>query len=130
MHDSAAGEGGFAGRMTPIAWLGIQHLNRCSGIVANASTDTVSLDAEVTWLWALWRSKVKETQAFKDWPKLTKQLEDLRVQAPKYSHAEVGAARLQIRMEQFECLISAAVEAHMLDVAELPMDDQRSVVRR
>lgn len=126
MQDSAGD--GFVGRMTPQGWLLIQHLNRVSSVVTNAESDAVGLDAEAMWTWALVHSKVRDTKAFKArWPALVQDLQDLQAKAAKgnASPGEVSAVRLQIRMEQFECLISAAVEAHMLDVAALPVDDQR-----
>ena len=129
----------FAGRLTPVGWLGVQHLHGISRSSNDPNRDVASLDVEVMILWALWHEKVKETKSFvgqKDWTDpvdagwadLAEMLGELEadVKAGKLDPAEEVAKRLEIRVLQLQVLTAAAVQAGLTDIRDIPKD----VVRR
>jgi hypothetical protein len=115
----------FAGRMTAIGWLAMHHLKGLSTAATNPTTDKAGFDVEVMTFWALINAKVKKDKDYnKEWPEFNAALEDLQSKAQSMHGAEVEAARLEIRLAQLECLVSAAVNTGLLDVAARPMDDR------
>lgn len=125
----------FVGRMTPVGWLGVQHVHGISKSSNDPGRDVASLDLEVAILWAIWHEKVRDTKRFlgkKDWKDpidagwkdLAAMLGELEaeVKAGKVSPEEEQAKRLEIRVLQLETLIGAAVEAGLTDVAAIPRD--------
>jgi hypothetical protein len=114
--------------MTAIGWLVLQHLRGLSQTILNPASDQASIDLEVMVTWAYLNRKLEGNKQYrKRWPELTQQLAELAGHADNQSVSpgEVTALRLEIRMEQLECLVTGAVEEGLLDVASLPMDDQR-----
>lgn len=115
----------FAGRMTAIGWLAMHHLKNLSTAATNPGSDRASFDVEVMTFWAILNQKIQKDKTYADeWPELAKELESIKEQAPSLPGGEVEAARLEIRLAQLECLISAAVRCGLLDVAARPMDDR------
>lgn len=115
----------FAGRMTAIGWLSMHHLKNISTAATNPNTDRASFDVEVMTLWALLNQKIKKNKEYREeWPKFIEQLDAIRENAQTMNGGEVDSARLEIRLAQLECLVSAAVAEGILDVAARPMDDR------
>lgn len=124
----------FAGRLTPVGWLGVQHVHGISRSSNDPNRDVASLDLEVAILWALWRAKVKGTKAFKGeedpknstefgWDHLATALAELEAEAKEGMDPGLEAAkRLEIRVLQLQVLMAAAVECGLTDLAHLPKD--------
>jgi len=126
----------FAGRMTAVGWLALGHAKGISQVTTNPATDKANLDLEVMVLNAFLRRKVQGNKRYaEEWPVLLKELDKLQGEAkalgsqqdqdPGAVQPDFEAARLAIRVDQLELLISSAVEEGVLDVAALPHDDRR-----
>ena len=114
----------YAGRMAPIGWAALNHIMGISKILTDSNSDEVSMDLEVMGLWAILHQKVREDSEYKKrWSELEKRLAELADGAQDVDARDMEADRLQIRIRQFEALVSAAVRSSVLDVAQLPEDD-------
>lgn len=125
----------FAGRLTPVGWLGVQHVNGISRSTNDPNRDVANLDLEVMILWALWREKVQNEKAFKGkadpqdptdlgWDHLADVLGELETEVrEKGMDPGVEAARrLEIRVLQLQVLMASAVQSGLTDMAHLPKD--------
>ena len=129
----------FAGRMTAVGWLSLRHADRISQVVTNAATDRASLDLEVMLLYGDLHEKVRGEERFqKEWPALLQELDEIRQEAElaggqdvateeqHLTGLDVAAARLDVRLRQYELLVSCAVTSGTWDVSELPHDNRRA----
>jgi hypothetical protein len=120
--------------MTPVGWLGVQHVHGISRSANDPNRDVASLDLEIAILWAIWRQKIKNTEAFKGqpdpktstdmgWDHLAGALAELEEEAKEGMDPGLEAAkRLEIRVLQLQVLMASAVECGLTDMAHLPKD--------
>lgn len=124
----------FVGRLTPVGWLAVQHVRDVSHSAVDPNNDKASLDVEVMVLWAILRSKVHDQEYFKEnWPKQMERLNKL-VQAEGAGNLvdektgtplDTSGERLDIRVNQLDILITAAVENGLFDISALPHHNAR-----
>lgn len=100
------------------------HANRISQVMTDASGDSSAMDLEVQGFRAIIHQKIRKDSEYPEaWTTTESQLAQLESVAEEADPVELEAARLGVRMRQFEILMSAAVRVGLFDQRPVPVDD-------